>query len=161
MRAAPALHNNYFICKIKHRHLFKCFTKHLKLPYPNTKLLFNVCICCQFKMMCLHFVSTAIGLDSCPEPQTPIYGIKVGDRYMVGDVVMFQCEQGYSLQVRPYPILIILLYCHYFNLYSIFNNIQLQSNFHSDILVIITAFSYIGLSFIYVNPNKRGHSTKY
>lgn len=46
-------------------------------------------------------VFTAIGLDTCPEPQTPTYAIKVGDRYMVGDVVMFQCEQGYSLQVRP------------------------------------------------------------
>uniref|UniRef100_A0AAR2JXJ0 CUB and Sushi multiple domains 3a n=1 Tax=Pygocentrus nattereri TaxID=42514 RepID=A0AAR2JXJ0_PYGNA len=45
-----------------------------------------------------HLEYTAIGLDSCPEPQTPTYGIKVGDRYMVGDVVMFQCEQGYSLQ---------------------------------------------------------------
>lgn len=45
-------------------------------------------------------VFTAIGLDTCPEPQTPTYGIKVGDRYMVGDVVMFQCEQGYSLQVK-------------------------------------------------------------
>uniref|UniRef100_A0AAR2IVV0 CUB and Sushi multiple domains 3a n=1 Tax=Pygocentrus nattereri TaxID=42514 RepID=A0AAR2IVV0_PYGNA len=38
------------------------------------------------------------GLDSCPEPQTPSNGIKVGDRYIVGDVVSFQCEQGYSLQ---------------------------------------------------------------
>uniref|UniRef100_A0A674EVE2 CUB and Sushi multiple domains 3 n=1 Tax=Salmo trutta TaxID=8032 RepID=A0A674EVE2_SALTR len=38
------------------------------------------------------------GLESCPEPQTPNYGIKVGERYMVGDVVLFQCEQGYSLQ---------------------------------------------------------------
>uniref|UniRef100_A0A673LGJ5 CUB and sushi domain-containing protein 3-like n=1 Tax=Sinocyclocheilus rhinocerous TaxID=307959 RepID=A0A673LGJ5_9TELE len=45
-----------------------------------------------------HLEYTAIGLDTCPEPQTPIYGIKVGDRYMVGDVVIFQCEQGYSLQ---------------------------------------------------------------
>uniref|UniRef100_A0A8C2HQA1 CUB and Sushi multiple domains 3a n=1 Tax=Cyprinus carpio TaxID=7962 RepID=A0A8C2HQA1_CYPCA len=45
-----------------------------------------------------HLEYTAIGLDTCPEPQTPTYGIKVGDRYMVGDVVMFQCEQGYSLQ---------------------------------------------------------------
>lgn len=46
------------------------------------------------------FVFLAIGLESCPEPQTPNYGIKLGDRYMVGDVVQFQCEQGYSLQVR-------------------------------------------------------------
>uniref|UniRef100_A0A8C7DH33 CUB and Sushi multiple domains 3 n=1 Tax=Oncorhynchus kisutch TaxID=8019 RepID=A0A8C7DH33_ONCKI len=38
------------------------------------------------------------GMASCPEPQTPNYGIKVGERYMVGDVVLFQCEQGYSLQ---------------------------------------------------------------
>lgn len=42
----------------------------------------------------------AIGLDSCPEPQTPSSGIKIGDRYMVGDVVSFQCDQGYSLQVN-------------------------------------------------------------
>ncbi|KAL7836003.1 hypothetical protein SRHO_G00283500 [Serrasalmus rhombeus] len=46
-----------------------------------------------------HLEYTAIGLDSCPEPQTPSNGIKVGDRYIVGDVVSFQCEQGYSLQV--------------------------------------------------------------
>ncbi|XP_038827831.1 CUB and sushi domain-containing protein 3-like [Salvelinus namaycush] len=45
-----------------------------------------------------HLEYTAIGLESCPEPQTPNYGIKVGERYMVGDVVLFQCEQGYSLQ---------------------------------------------------------------
>ncbi|KAB0365770.1 hypothetical protein FD754_009926 [Muntiacus muntjak] len=45
-----------------------------------------------------HLEYTAIGLDSCPEPQTPSSGIKIGDRYMVGDVVSFQCDQGYSLQ---------------------------------------------------------------
>ncbi|KAF7246948.1 CUB and sushi domain-containing protein 3, partial [Varanus komodoensis] len=45
-----------------------------------------------------HLEYTAIGLDSCPEPQTPNSGIKIGDRYMVGDVVSFQCDQGYSLQ---------------------------------------------------------------
>lgn len=43
---------------------------------------------------------TAIGLESCPEPQTPNYGIRQGDRFMVGDVVQFSCEQGYSLQVK-------------------------------------------------------------
>lgn len=43
---------------------------------------------------------TAIGLESCPEPQTPNYGIRQGDRFMVGDVVQFGCEQGYSLQVK-------------------------------------------------------------
>uniref|UniRef100_A0A3B3YU70 CUB and Sushi multiple domains 3a n=1 Tax=Poecilia mexicana TaxID=48701 RepID=A0A3B3YU70_9TELE len=31
-------------------------------------------------------------------PQTPNYGIRQGDRFMVGDVVQFSCEQGYSLQ---------------------------------------------------------------
>uniref|UniRef100_A0A8C3QXE4 CUB and Sushi multiple domains 3 n=1 Tax=Cyanoderma ruficeps TaxID=181631 RepID=A0A8C3QXE4_9PASS len=64
------------------------------------------------------------GLDSCPEPQTPSNGIKIGDRYMVGDVVSFQCDQGYSLQghshitcmpgpVRRwnYPIPICLAHC--------------------------------------------------
>lgn len=42
----------------------------------------------------------AIGLESCPEPQIPNYGIRQGDRFMVGDVVQFSCEQGYSLQVK-------------------------------------------------------------
>ncbi|XP_064839021.1 CUB and sushi domain-containing protein 3-like isoform X1 [Oncorhynchus masou masou] len=45
-----------------------------------------------------HLEYTAIGLESCPEPQTPNYGIRVGERFMVGDVVLFQCEPGYSLQ---------------------------------------------------------------
>uniref|UniRef100_A0A3B3ZK64 Uncharacterized protein n=2 Tax=Periophthalmus magnuspinnatus TaxID=409849 RepID=A0A3B3ZK64_9GOBI len=45
-----------------------------------------------------HLEYTAIGLESCPEPQTPNYGVRVGDRFMVGDVVQFSCEQGYSLQ---------------------------------------------------------------
>ncbi|KAM8966399.1 CUB and sushi domain-containing protein 3 [Pelodytes ibericus] len=45
-----------------------------------------------------HLEYTAIGLDSCPEPLMPTNGIKVGDRYMVGDVVSFHCDQGYSLQ---------------------------------------------------------------
>ncbi|XP_061670636.1 CUB and sushi domain-containing protein 3 isoform X2 [Syngnathoides biaculeatus] len=45
-----------------------------------------------------HLEYTAIGLESCPEPQTPNYGLRQGDRFMVGDVVQFSCEQGYSLQ---------------------------------------------------------------
>ncbi|XP_034056770.1 CUB and sushi domain-containing protein 3-like isoform X4 [Gymnodraco acuticeps] len=45
-----------------------------------------------------HLEYTAIGLESCSEPQTPNYGIRQGDRFMVGDVVQFVCEQGYSLQ---------------------------------------------------------------
>ncbi|XP_070403545.1 CUB and sushi domain-containing protein 3 isoform X5 [Nothobranchius furzeri] len=45
-----------------------------------------------------HLEYTAIGLESCPEPQTPNYGVRQGDRFMVGDVVQFSCEQGYSLQ---------------------------------------------------------------
>uniref|UniRef100_A0A672SF25 CUB and sushi domain-containing protein 3-like n=1 Tax=Sinocyclocheilus grahami TaxID=75366 RepID=A0A672SF25_SINGR len=42
------------------------------------------------------------GLDSCPEPQTPSNGLKVGDRYFVGDVVSFHCEQGYTLKGSAY-----------------------------------------------------------
>ncbi|KAM6972968.1 CUB and sushi domain-containing protein 3-like [Aplochiton taeniatus] len=45
-----------------------------------------------------HLEYTAIGLESCPEPQTPTFGMRQGDRCMVGDVVQFSCEQGYSLQ---------------------------------------------------------------
>ncbi|KAM7420375.1 hypothetical protein PAMA_014883 [Pampus argenteus] len=46
-----------------------------------------------------HLEYTAIGLDSCPEPLPPSNGQKVGDRYTVGDMVSFQCDQGFSLQV--------------------------------------------------------------
>uniref|UniRef100_A0A6Q2YMZ5 CUB and Sushi multiple domains 3a n=1 Tax=Esox lucius TaxID=8010 RepID=A0A6Q2YMZ5_ESOLU len=42
------------------------------------------------------------GLDSCPEPQPPLNGIKVGERFTVGDMVSFQCNQGYSLQGNEY-----------------------------------------------------------
>ncbi|KAJ8415730.1 hypothetical protein AAFF_G00402870 [Aldrovandia affinis] len=49
-----------------------------------------------------HLEYTAIGLDSCPEPQSPHYGVKVGERYLVGDVVSFQCDPGYSLQGNTY-----------------------------------------------------------
>ncbi|XP_041962329.1 CUB and sushi domain-containing protein 3 isoform X2 [Alosa sapidissima] len=45
-----------------------------------------------------HLEYTAIGLDSCPEPSAPSNGVRLGDRYIVGDVVSFQCEQGYSLK---------------------------------------------------------------
>nr|XP_032817255.1 CUB and sushi domain-containing protein 3-like isoform X3 [Petromyzon marinus] len=45
-----------------------------------------------------HIEYTAVGLASCPEPELPTNGVKVGDRYLVNDVVMFQCEQGYTLQ---------------------------------------------------------------
>lgn len=55
---------------------------------------------------CVLYFSSAIGLESCPEPQTPSYGIRQGDRFMVGDVVQFSCEQGYSLQVKVQPICI-------------------------------------------------------
>uniref|UniRef100_A0A8C9Z9X6 CUB and Sushi multiple domains 3 n=1 Tax=Sander lucioperca TaxID=283035 RepID=A0A8C9Z9X6_SANLU len=42
------------------------------------------------------------GLDSCPEPLPPSNGQKVGDRYTVGDMVSFQCDQGFSLQGNAY-----------------------------------------------------------
>ncbi|KAI1231215.1 hypothetical protein IHE44_0008152 [Lamprotornis superbus] len=46
--------------------------------------------------------STAVGLSSCPEPPVPGNGLKIGERYLVNDVVSFQCEPGYALQV-PLP----------------------------------------------------------
>ncbi|XP_076868457.1 CUB and sushi domain-containing protein 3 isoform X4 [Brachyhypopomus gauderio] len=49
-----------------------------------------------------HLEYAAIGLDSCPEPHNPSNGIRVGDRYIVGDVVSFQCEQGYTLKGSPH-----------------------------------------------------------
>lgn len=63
--------------------------------------------------MFLSYFSSAIGLESCPEPQTPNYGIRQGDRFMVGDVVQFSCEQGYSLQVQIQPV--CLSECHFIN----------------------------------------------
>jgi len=73
-------------------------------------------------------VFTAIGLDTCPEPQTPTYGIRVGDRYMVGDVVMFQCEQGYSLQV--------ILFCALITSLQIVFHSNIDSWEHSAVFVI-------------------------
>ncbi|XP_058232392.1 CUB and sushi domain-containing protein 3 isoform X1 [Hemibagrus wyckioides] len=49
-----------------------------------------------------HLEYAAIGLDSCPEPQTPNNGVKIGERYIVGDVVSFQCDQGYTLKGSAY-----------------------------------------------------------
>ncbi|PKU28700.1 hypothetical protein llap_20996 [Limosa lapponica baueri] len=40
----------------------------------------------------------AVGLSSCPEPPVPGNGLKIGERYLVNDVVSFQCEPGYALQ---------------------------------------------------------------
>lgn len=47
----------------------------------------------------IYFYSPAVGLTACPEPLLQMNGIKNGDRYMVNDVVSFQCEPGYTLQV--------------------------------------------------------------
>nr|XP_033812744.1 CUB and sushi domain-containing protein 2 [Geotrypetes seraphini] len=44
----------------------------------------------------LHYKT--VGLSSCPEPAVPSNGLKMGERYLVNDVVSFQCEPGYSLQ---------------------------------------------------------------
>lgn len=79
------------------------------LEYTGTCFVYR-CICsiccsniqrseCFTTVFITHFLS-AIGLESCSEPQTPNYGIRQGDRFMVGDVVQFVCEQGYSLQVK-------------------------------------------------------------
>ncbi|KAM9317096.1 CUB and sushi domain-containing protein 1 [Gastrophryne carolinensis] len=45
-----------------------------------------------------HLEYKTVGLTACPEPPVPMNGIKNGDRYMVNDVVSFQCEPGYTLQ---------------------------------------------------------------
>ncbi|OBS75329.1 hypothetical protein A6R68_14126, partial [Neotoma lepida] len=42
--------------------------------------------------------TNAVGLSSCPEPAVPSNGVKTGERYLVNDVVSFQCEPGYALQ---------------------------------------------------------------
>lgn len=47
----------------------------------------------------LTLAFAAVGLSSCPEPPIPGNGLKVGERYLVNDVVSFQCEPGYALQV--------------------------------------------------------------
>ncbi|XP_029694158.1 CUB and sushi domain-containing protein 3-like isoform X4 [Takifugu rubripes] len=49
-----------------------------------------------------HLEYTAIGLDSCPEPLPPSNGQRVGERYTVGDMVSFQCSQGFMLQGNAY-----------------------------------------------------------
>ncbi|XP_060061806.1 CUB and sushi domain-containing protein 2 isoform X4 [Erinaceus europaeus] len=45
-----------------------------------------------------HLEYKTVGLSSCPEPAVPSNGVKTGERYLVNDVVSFQCEPGYSLQ---------------------------------------------------------------
>lgn len=57
------------------------------LAFPDPSL----CLC----------VFLAVGLAACQEPVLPSNGIKIGDRYMVNDVLSFQCEPGYTLQVGP------------------------------------------------------------
>ncbi|XP_075409854.1 CUB and sushi domain-containing protein 2 isoform X3 [Tenrec ecaudatus] len=45
-----------------------------------------------------HLEYKTVGLSSCPEPAVPSNGVKSGERYLVNDVVSFQCEPGYALQ---------------------------------------------------------------
>ncbi|KAM4694506.1 CUB and sushi domain-containing protein 1 [Discoglossus pictus] len=45
-----------------------------------------------------HLEYKTVGLTACPEPLVPTNGVKIGDRYMVNDVVSFQCDAGYTLQ---------------------------------------------------------------
>uniref|UniRef100_A0A5G2R948 CUB and Sushi multiple domains 1 n=1 Tax=Sus scrofa TaxID=9823 RepID=A0A5G2R948_PIG len=49
-----------------------------------------------------HLEYKTVGLAACPEPALPSNGIKTGDRYMVNDVLSFQCEPGYTLQGRSH-----------------------------------------------------------
>ncbi|XP_048865206.1 CUB and sushi domain-containing protein 1-like isoform X4 [Brienomyrus brachyistius] len=45
-----------------------------------------------------HLEYKTVGLTTCPEPVLPANGLKMGDRYMVNEVVSFSCEPGYVLQ---------------------------------------------------------------
>ncbi|XP_067840108.1 CUB and sushi domain-containing protein 1-like [Heptranchias perlo] len=45
-----------------------------------------------------HLEYKTVGLTTCPDPVVPSNGIKIGDRYLVNDVVSFSCESGYTLQ---------------------------------------------------------------
>ncbi|XP_040499110.1 CUB and sushi domain-containing protein 1 [Ursus maritimus] len=49
-----------------------------------------------------HLEYKTVGLAACQEPALPSNGIKIGDRYMVNDVLSFQCEPGYTLQGRSH-----------------------------------------------------------
>lgn len=42
---------------------------------------------------------SAVSLTRCPEPVVPMNSIKVGERLQMNNVVSFQCEPGYTLQV--------------------------------------------------------------
>ncbi|XP_067863040.1 CUB and sushi domain-containing protein 2 [Heptranchias perlo] len=45
-----------------------------------------------------HLEYKTVGLTSCPEPLVPANSVKIGERYLVNDVVSFRCEPGYQLQ---------------------------------------------------------------
>ncbi|XP_072107222.1 CUB and sushi domain-containing protein 1a [Mobula birostris] len=45
-----------------------------------------------------HLEYKTVGLTTCPDPVVPSNGVKFGDRYLVNDVVSFNCESGYTLQ---------------------------------------------------------------
>lgn len=49
--------------------------------------------------MFLLSMLSAVSLTSCPEPVVPMNGIKVGERLQMNNVISFQCEPGYTLQV--------------------------------------------------------------
>lgn len=49
--------------------------------------------------ICLLSMLSAVSLTSCPEPVVPMNGIKVGERLQMNNVISFQCEPGYTLQV--------------------------------------------------------------
>ncbi|KAI5211293.1 Cub And Sushi Domain-Containing Protein 1 [Manis pentadactyla] len=49
-----------------------------------------------------HLEYKTVGLAACPEPAPPSNGMKAGTRYLVNDVLSFQCEPGYTLQGRSH-----------------------------------------------------------
>lgn len=51
------------------------------------------------RLLSVPLPPTAVGLSACQEPALPSHGIRTGDRYLANDVLSFQCEAGYTLQV--------------------------------------------------------------
>lgn len=73
------------------------WTTHTSL---KTQLAFAFSLMPLFICPIVLFSITAVSLTSCPEPVIPMNGFKVGERLQMNNVVSFQCDPGYTLQVR-------------------------------------------------------------
>lgn len=80
-------------------------------------------------------------MDSCPEPQIPTNGVKVGERYIVGDVVSFLCDQGYTLKVSFWFDL-----CLFFSIFHrIFLILEFNTFINLEMYMFYTFFAYFSL----------------